>query len=472
LKTECKSKQIEFQGLSKREVVGKFDGGSITSDAGGLLLRETEQRTAVIKRFAECFTDFRDQDSIEHTVLELVSQRVYGLALGYEDLNDHDMLRQDPLLAVLCEKKDPTGSNRKCPRDKGKALAGKSTLNRLELTSPDASEKNRYKKIVAHPDKMDHLLVDAFLQLYGKKPKQIILDIDATDDPLHGNQEGRFFHGYYKSYCYLPLYIFCGDHLLCARLRPSNIDAAFGTVEELERIVTRIRDHWPKVKIIIRGDSGFCREEIMSWSEANNVGYILGLAKNTRLKEIIKEDLIEAELRYRTTGRASRVYDDFFYKTLKSWSRSRRVISKAEYLKKGANPRFVVTSISKDEVDADHLYEKLYCARGDMENRIKEQQLYLFSDRTSTSQIRSNQIRLYFSSIAYLLVSSLRRLGLKGTQMAKAQCHTIRLKLLKIGAQLNITVRKVWVSLSEGYPYQEIFMKVYRNLVNLPLPVW
>jgi hypothetical protein len=472
LKTECKSKQIEFQGLGKREVIGKFDGGSITSDAGGLLLRETEKRTAILKGFSECFTDFRDKDSIEHTVLELVSQRVYGLALGYEDLNDHDMLRQDPLLAVLCEKPDPTGCNRKCPRDKGKALAGKSTLNRLELTRPDADAKNRYKKIVAHPGRIDNLFVDAFLQSYGKKPKQIILDIDATDDPLHGNQEGRFFHGYYKSYCYLPLYIFCEDHLLCARLRPSNIDAAFGTVEELQRMVTRIRDHWPKVKIIIRGDSGFCREDIMSWCEGNKVEYILGFAKNTRLKKIIKEDLIEAEFRYRTTGRASRVYDDFIYKTRKSWSRSRRVISKAEYLKKGANPRFVVTSISKDEVDADFLYEKLYCARGEMENRIKEQQLYLFSDRTSTSQIRSNQIRLYFSSIAYLLVSSLRRLGLKGTRMAKAQCHTIRLKLLKIGAQLNITVRKVWVSLSEGYPYQEIFMKVYRNLINLPLPAW
>ena len=325
MKTECKSKQIKFQELGSRKVVGKFDGGKITSDGGGLLLREINRRTNVIKNFSQCFTDYRDPDSIEHTVAELVSQRVFGLALGYEDLNDHDLLRSDPLLAVLCEKEDPTGTSRKCPRDKGKALAGKSALNRLELTG-----------------------------------------LDATDDPLHGNQEGRFFHGYYRSYCYLPLYIFCEDHLLCARLRPSNIDASEGTVKELERIISRIRKTWPDVNIFIRGDSGFCREEIMGWCEAHSVGYILGLAKNNRLNRMLKEDLVDAELMYRTTGRASRIYTDFFYQTLKTWSKPRRVIGKAEYLQKGPNPRFVVTSISGEKMDTGQLYEKLYCARGDM----------------------------------------------------------------------------------------------------------
>jgi len=430
MKTECKSKQIKFQELGSRKVVGKFDGGKITSDGGGLLLREINRRTNVIKNFSQCFTDYRDPDSIEHTVAELVSQRVFGLALGYEDLNDHDLLRSDPLLAVLCEKEDPTGTSRKCPRDKGKALAGKSTLNRLELTG-----------------------------------------LDATDDPLHGNQEGRFFHGYYRSYCYLPLYIFCEDHLLCARLRPSNIDASEGTVQELERIISRIRKTWPDVNIFIRGDSGFCREEIMGWCEAHSVGYILGLAKNNRLNKMLKEDLVDAELMYRTTGRASRIYTDFFYQTLKTWSKPRRVIGKAEYLQKGPNPRSVVTSISGEKMDTGQLYEKLYCARGDMENRIKEQQLYLFADRTSTSQMRSNQIRLYFSSVAYLLMSALRRFGLKGTKLAKAQCHTIRLKLLKVGAQVRVTVRKVWISWAEGYPFRDIFHQVFENIRKAPIPI-
>ena len=471
MKTECKSKQIKFQELGSRKVVGKFDGGKITSDGGGLLLREINRRTNVIKNFSQCFTDYRDPDSIEHTVAELVSQRVFGLALGYEDLNDHDLLRSDPLLAVLCEKDDPTGTSRKCPRDKGKALAGKSTLNRLELTGLDADETSRYKKIIANSERIDDLFVDVFLDSYSKAPDRIILDLDATDDPLHGNQEGRFFHGYYRSYCYLPLYIFCEDHLLCARLRPSNIDASEGTVKELERIISRIRKTWPDVNIFIRGDSGFCREEIMGWCEAHSVGYILGLAKNHRLNRMLKEDLVDAELMYRTTGRASRIYTDFFYQTLKTWSKPRRVIGKAEYLQKGPNPRFVVTSISGEKMDTGQLYEKLYCARGDMENRIKEQQLYLFADRTSTSQMRSNQIRLYFSSVAYLLVSALRRFGLKGTKLAKAQCHTIRLKLLKVGAQVRVTVRKVWISWAEGYPFRDIFHQVFENIRKAPITI-
>ncbi len=464
MKTECKPKRIEFQGLDRREVIGKFDGGDISSDGGGLLLREIEKQSHIIERFTKCFTDFRKPEKIEHTVSELLSQRTYGIALGYEDLNDHDMLRTDPLIAVLCGKKDPKGETREYTRDKGKALAGKSTLNRLELTKETAGYNNRYKKIVAHPEKIDDMFVDVFLASKKKEPSQIILDVDATDDPLPGQQEGRFFHGYYKGYCYLPLYIFCGDDLLCARLRPSSIDASEGTVEELKRIVGRIRQDWKEVEIIIRGDSGFCREEIMRWCEDNGIGYIFGLAKNSRLKKQIKDDLIEAKRGYRTTGRASRVYGDFVYKTLKSWTRSRRVISKAEYLQRGENPRFIVTSIESDSEEAGEIYEKIYCARGDMENRIKEQQLYLFADRTSTAGMRSNQIRLYFSSVAYMVVSALRCFGLKGTRMARAQCHTIRNKLFKIGVQIRVTVRKVWISFSEGYPYRDIFMQVFKNL--------
>jgi len=469
MKTECTKKRYHFQALGRREIVADFSGGTITSDGGGLLLREVEKRTKILGRFAKCFIDHRDQERIEHTVQELISQRVYGLALGYEDLNDHDDLSRDKLLAVIVGKKDPTGTCRELKRDKGKSLAGKSTLNRLELTPEDADSRSRYKKIVMNQDAIDNFFVDAFIASYSESPVQIILDADATDDLLHGNQEGRFFHGYYMSYCYLPLYIFCGDELLCARLRPSNIDAAAGTVEELERIVTRVRAAWPDVEIVIRGDSGFCRENIMKWCEDNNVDYLLGLARNNRLVEEIEAEMDEAKVMYESSGEASRRFKDFRYQTLKSWSRDRRVVGKAEYLGKGANPRFVTTSLSKNKYDARALYEDEYCARGDMENRIKEQQLMLFADRTSSATMRANQLRLYFSSVAYVLMQALRRLGLAGTKMAKAQCNTIRLKLLKIGARVRITVRKIWVAYAEGYPYAGIFQQVYRNLLKIPI---
>ena len=469
MKTECTKKRYHFQALGRRDIVADFSGGTITSDGGGLLLREVEKRTNILDRFAKCFIDHRDQERIEHTVQELISQRVYGLALGYEDLNDHDDLSRDKLLAVMVGKADPTGSYRELKRDRDKPLAGKSTLNRLELTPEDADSRSRYKKIVMNHDAIDNFFVDAFIASYSETPVQIILDADATDDPLHGNQEGRFFHGYYKSYCYLPLYIFCGDELLCARLRPSNIDAATGTVAELERIVSRVRAAWPDVEIVIRGDSGFCRENIMKWCEENNVDYLFGLARNNRLVEEIEPEMAEAKIMYESSGEASRRFKDFRYQTLKSWSRDRRVVGKAEYLSKGANPRFVTTSLSKDKYDARVLYEDKYCARGDMENRIKEQQLMLFADRTSSATMRANQLRLYFSSVAYLLMQALRRLGLAGTKMARAQCNTIRLKLLKIGAQVRITVRKIWVAYAEGCPYAGIFQQVYRNLLRIPI---
>jgi hypothetical protein len=465
METQCTPTQLEFHALGRREVVGKFDGGNITSDAGGLLLRETEKRTGIISGFARCFEDLRDPDLIEHKLAELIAQRVYGLALGYEDLNDHDDLRRDPLLAVLVGKEDPEGEKRVREKDKGKAMAGKSTLNRLELTPADPTAAElRYKKIIMKPEEIDRLLVDVFLQAHAEAPKEIVLDVDATDDPLHGNQEGRYFHGYYKNYCYLPLYIFCGEFLLCARLRPSNIDASEGTVEELEGIVGQIRSAWPGVKIVVRGDSGFCRDRIMTWCEAQKIDYVFGFAKNVRLQAMIAEELQRAQELYEETKTASRVFKDFRYETRESWTRERRVVAKAEHLDKGANPRFVVTSIEMEQMDAQTLYERLYCGRGDMENRIKEQQLWLFADRTSAGRMRANQLRLYFSSVAYMLMQALRRLGLQGTQMATAQCNTIRLKLLKVGAQVKVTVRKVWVSLAGGYPYVDLFYQVFRNL--------
>ena len=471
MKTECTKKRYQFQALGRREMLADFTGGTITSDGGGLLLREVEKRTGILSRFANCFTDHRNQELIEHSVLDLVSQRVFGIALGYEDLNDHDELSRDQLFAVMTGKTDPTGKYRLLQRDKGHALAGKSTLNRLELTPEDAGPKNRYKKIVMNTKAIDALLVDTFIESYPEPPKQIILDVDATDIPLHGRQEERFFHGYYDTYCYLPLYIFCGDELLCARLRPANIDGAAGTVEELEWITTRIRAAWPKVEIVIRGDSGFCRESIMAWCEDSerNIDYLFGLAKNKRLAKEIEVELAEAKVMFDCSNEPSRRFKDFHYQTLSSWSKPRRVVGKAEQLAGLSNPRFIVTSLSKEKYDARSLYEDEYCARGDMENRIKEKQLMLFADRTSSAKMRANQLRLYFSSIAYVLIQTLRRIGLAGTKMAKAQCDTIRLKLFKIGAQVRITVRKIWIAYAEGYPHMEVFRQVYRNLQQIPI---
>jgi len=466
--TECSGKLFEFHPLGQREVRADFSGGAITSDGGGLLLREVEKRTGIVARFAECFRDHRDRERIEHTVRELVAQRVYGLALGYEDLNDHEELRRDPLLAVLAEKADPTGGSRARERDRGKALAGKSTLNRLELTPAEVEKKERYKKIAFDAAAVDRLLVQVFLESHAEAPAEIVLDLDATDDPLYGRQEGRFFHGYYGEYCYLPLYIFCGDALLCARLRVSDIDASKGCVEEVERIVQQIRQAWPEVKIILRGDSGFCREELMRWCEEHRVDFVVGVAKNERLKAEIKGEMQQAAAEFAQTGKAARVFREFAYQTRESWSRTRRVVAKAEHLEKGANPRFVVTSLSAEAWEARRLYEELYCARGEMENRIKEQ-LMLFADRTSTALMRSNQLRLYFSSLAYVLMEALRRLGLKGTALAQAQATTIRLKVLKIGALIRVTVRKVWIALAGGYPYQEIWARIWQQLQQVPV---
>jgi hypothetical protein len=465
--TECNSAYLDFPMLGSREVLADFDGGDITSDGGALLLRQTEQHTGILRQFAACFTDHRNPDLIEHTVEQLVAQRVYALALGYEDLNDHDDLRSDPLLATVVGKPDPTGKTRPRRRDRGKPLAGKSTLNRLELTKVGADKDSRYKKIVCRTRDVERLFVTLFLQAHARPPERIVLDLDATDDPIHGHQLGRFFHGYYKNYCYLPLYIFCGDHLLCARLRPADMDASAGSVKQLQRIVAQVRRAWPEVKITIRADSGFCRDPIMSWCEANGVDYVLGLAQNPRLKAMIATEQEQALQEYERTEEAARVFTDLRYRTLESWSRERRVVAKAEHLAKGANPRFVVTSLTPEDRAAKPLYEEDYCGRGEMENRITEQQLHLFADRTSAATMRANQVRLFCSSIAYVLLEALRRLGLAGTELAEAQCQTIRSKLLKIGGLVRVTVRKVWVKLSSGCPYAEIFRRAHANLCGL-----
>jgi hypothetical protein len=464
METECNPKQLHFQGLGERKVVAAFDGGTITSDAGALLLREIEAARGFLSRFCQCFVDQRNPRYVEHSLQEMVTQGVIGLCLGYEDINDHDELRRNPLLATICGKLDPSGQQRRQSRDRGVPLAGKSTLNRLETYGARTLENQKYKRIDYREQAVDELLVDAFLDSHRKAPESIVVDIDPTDVELYGHQEGRFFHGYYDCYCYLPLYIYCGDHLLYAKLKTANLDPGNEALPDLQWVIDRIRTRWPKVKITVRADSGFCREELMRWCEDNGIFYVFGAARNARLVKRIAKELKKARSRYYRYHQAQRIYKDFPHRTLESWSRPRRVIGKAEYLAKGENPRFVVTNLPRELIEAVELYESLYCARGDMENRIKEQQLDLFSDRSSSFTMRANQLRLYFSCLAYLLISELRRRGLERTPFAKAQCHTIRVKLLKIGAQVRLSVRRVYASLSSAYPYQNEFLEILGNL--------
>lgn len=446
--TECSQEAFSFAAHFSRRVEAGFTGGQVSSDGGALLLREVDRRINLLGRLAGCFVDGRSPLLVRHQLSEMLSQRIYGLALGYEDLNDHEQLRSDPLLGVLSGKPELD-----------EPLAGKSTLNRLELTG----RTGRYHKIGYSAEAIDGLLVDLFIESQAAAPEQIVLDLDATDIPLYGHQPERFFHGYYDSYCYLPLYIFAGDQLLCARLRPASQDGAAGSVAELSRIVVQLRQHWPEVKIVLRADSGFCREELMAWCEANHVDYVFGLARNARLSRIIGKQMHEAQLLHRSTAKAARVFTEFHYRTHKSWSCVRRVVAKAEYLDKGENPRFVVTSLTAAEWVAQSLYEDFYCARGEMENRIKEQ-MCLFADRLSTDEMRGNQLRLYFSALAYTLVEALRRLALKGTEWAQAQVDTIRLKLFKIGAVVRISVRRIVLQLSSAYPWKDIYAQAYHAL--------
>ena len=441
----------------------------MSSDGGGLLLREVDKRIGMTERLAGCFVDHRDPSSVEHDVRTLLAQRVYALALGYEDLNDHDELRRDVLLSLATDKTDPTGAARARERDRGAALASSSTLNRLELGDPEQAAAHRYKCIVSRPEALDDLLVGLFVESHDRAPRELWLDLDATDDPLHGTQEGRFSHGYYRCYCYLPLYIFCDDQLLCARLRGADRDPAAGAIEEVERIVGQLRRAWPKTRIVLRGDSGFCRDALMSWCEERGVDYLFGLARNERLARALGAELEEARRAHEHTGRAARRFRDFEYRTGKSWTRARRVVGKAEHLAKGANPRFVVTSLPRRKASARRLYEKLYCARGDMENRIKEQQLDLFADRTSAHEMRANQLRLYFSSFAYVLLDALRRLGTRGTDLARAQSGTLRLKLLKVAVRIRITARRVWLSFPQAHVHAVVLGRVLANLRREPL---
>ena len=464
--TQCTPTLFDFQPLGQREVVARFDGGKVTSDAGGLLLREVDAQFGFIAQFARCFTDYRDPECVEHTLEELLKQRIFGLCLGYDDLNDHEQLRYDPLLAVLVGKKDPLGLERH-GRNKGKPLAGKSTLNRLELTPVRANANSRYKKIVAHLDAMQQCFVQLFVQQYAVPPTRIVLDVDATNFALHGHQLGRFFHGYYDEYCYLPLYIFCGDFPLLALLRPANLDAPVGLLKHLQRLVAYLRQVWPNVDILVRGDSGFCREHLMRWCEENGVHFLFGLAKNARLQRILGAEMQQAKQQFEATKEPTRVFKDFTYKTRQTWSRERRVIGKAEHLDQGANPRFVVTSLTPTAFDARTLYEQEYCARGNMENRIKEKKLFLFADRVSCQTMRANQVRLCLSTMAYIVMRALRDFGLRDTELAQAQCDTMRVKLLKIGATIHISVRRVVCAMSEAFPFQTIFQRAWENLRQL-----
>src|ERR1700735_2409776 len=451
MQTECTAKLFEFEAVERRSVVAGFDGGNITSNAGALLLGQVDRGLGLVRRFADCFIDRRDPRYVEHQVETLVGQRIFGLALGYEDLNDHDELRKDPTFAVLA------GKLKSVLRTDCEPLAGKSTLNRLEHTPRRHASK--YHKIDCDDARVDALLVDLLLDAHERAPREIVLDLDNTDLPLHGAQEGRFFHGYYDEYCYLPLYVFCGRHLLLARQRRANVAGSDGAVEEGARIVAQIRQHWPRVRIILRADSGFSNDELMSWCEANRVDHVFGLARNRRLEAALVDELAEAKRLCTTSGQPARVFRDFQYRTIDSWNRTRRVVGKAEHTLEGANPRFIVTSLKRTRVayDARALYEDLYCARGEAENRIGE----LFADRASSATMQANQLRMSFSAMAYVLVDTLRRVGLRHSQFADAAVATIRLKLLKLGALVRTSVRRIHFAIASGCPNKDEFELAY-----------
>jgi len=451
--TECRTESFDFGTVEGRTVEAAVDAGLVTSDAGALLLKATDRAIGLIGRFAGCFHDERRAELIEHEVATLVGQRVFAIALGYEDLNDHDELRHDPLMAVLAGKLTPK-------REHCAPVAGKSTLNRLELSK---LEPTRYHKVSHNPVAIKNLLIDVFLESRARPPRQIVLDLDATDDPLHGEQEGRFFHGYYDCYCYLPLYVFCGRHLLLAKLRRADIDAAAGVVEEIARLVARIRARWPNTSILLRADADFARDALMAWCEATDVEFVLGLGRNERLIAEIAPEL-ERAAAASARGRPRRYFKSFMWRTRRTWSRPRRVVAKVEWSKGEANPRFVVTSLTRRQCKAKDLYEKVYSARGDMENRIKECQLDLFADRTSAATMRANQLRLWFYSMAYVLLCALRRIGLHDTDLADATCGTIRLKLLKIGALVRISVRRIRIAMASACPAAQIWGIAARRL--------
>ena len=455
--TDCSAIQLDFEGFEGRQVVGGFDGGAVTSNGGAVLLREADRAIGLTAKVARCFRDGRDADCIVHKLETLLAQRIHAIALGHEDLNDHDELRHDPVLGLLSDTLVPK-------RADVATLAGKSTLNRLEHGIKGGA--SRYARITVDEAAMEQVFLDVYIAAHKSPPKRIILDLDATDDPVHGNQEGRFYHGYYRSYCYLPLYIFDGRHLLVAKLRQANIDAAAGAKEEIARIVAHLRKVWPDVEIWLRADSGFTRDDMMSWCEANRVDYVFGMAKNKRLDAMITAELAEAKATFEATKKPARVFKELDYRTRKSWSKSRRVVAKAEHLEKGSNPRFIVTSLSAEKFAGQELYETIYCARGEMENRIKECQLDLYADRTSAATMRANQLRLWFASLAYVLTEAVRRIALAGTEMANATAGSIRLRLLKIGAVVTISVRRIKIAFATACPAKDIFAQALDRLRN------
>jgi hypothetical protein len=463
-----------FTDLGSRQVVADFSGGTLSTDAGALLLRQVDVNLGLTQELAQCFCDQRNAAWVDHSVQELVRQRIFGTALGYEDINDHQRLRLDPLLAAACGKTDPLGEQRVLPQHRGIALAAPSTLNRLELSN---NKDTRCHKLPHDPAKIEACLLKMGTRCLPKHAKEIVLDLDAMGHRLHGFQEGRHFNAYYDDYCYLPLYAFVGDFPFWAQLRTAEHDAAHGAVAALEKIVAAIRQRCPKARIIVRGDSGFGREEIMAWCESQReVYYCLGLAKNSVLIDKLGPALAQARARHCLTGASSvRQFTEFMYRTHKSWSRERRVIGKAEVMKEGENPRFVVTNLPAtgfEDDEEDHfspfrLYEELYCARGDMENKLKQQVLDLHADRMSTQYMASNQFRLWEAMFAYLLLERLRTQGLSGTEMERATAGSLRLKLLKIAAQVRISVRRVYVQMSSAFPLQELFSRCHRRLMAL-----
>lgn len=461
VQTDCEQVSFQFQGLGARQVVADFSGGFVSSDGGSLLLRQADRSIGLTRGLAGCFVDWRDPRFVEHHVQELVAQRVYGLALGYEDLNDHADLRRDPLLAVAADKVDPLGEHRD-EANRGKALAAPATLQRLESAVDHPG--SRYHKLCPRIGLMREYLIKSAVRTLSKNERTVIVDFDATDARLHGRQEGRFFHGYYRSYCYLPLLAYIGSVPIWAQLRTADRDASDGTVQALEWIVPAIQRRCPKAKIILRGDSGFCREPTMSWCEAHEVDYCLGLARNERLTEQLRPTMDRARQRAVLCGGHTREFTDFEYRTLDSWSRARRVIGKAEILGEKDNPRFVVTSLPQVHYPPQALYEDLYCARGDMENAVKEHQLDLFGERLSCAGFAANEVRLLLATFAHLLIERLRSIGLKGTELAQATAGTIRQKLFKIAALVEISVRRVRVRLASACPRKRLFAQVHRQL--------
>jgi len=473
--TDCKDQPLLFQDLGPRKVVADFSGGTLSSDGGVLFLRQIDHRLGLSRQLAECFYDQRDARFVDHSLPQLLAQRLYGLALGYEDLNDHQQLRRDPLLATACDKRDPLGLDRFHPADRGIALAAPPTLNRLELSN---NKSSRCHKLPHDPRKIEATLLQMGVRCLPKQAVELVVDLDAMGHLLHGLQEGRHFSAYYGDYCYLPLYAFVGDVPLWAALRTSDHDVAQGVVPALEKIVAAIRQRCKKARIVVRGDSGFCREEIMAWCEGQrDVYYGLGLAKNSVLLEKLEPALADARARRCLSGASSvRVFREFEYQTQRSWSRARRVIGKAEVMAAGDNPRFVVTNLPARGFKGDpdrarfspaRLYEEFYCARGEMENVLKQQTLDLQADRMSTHYLASNQLRLWLATLAYLLMERLRALGLAGTEWATATVGSVRLKLLKVAAQVRVSVRRVYVQLSSGYPWQELFRLCHGRLMKL-----